>query len=214
MDDPASNFLLLLAGDEVVQGSTTLIKIAGKLVAVLFFVGANAFFVGAEFALVSVRRTRLEARAAAGSRRARAALRLIRDPTFFISATQLGITIASLALGWIGEPTVAGLLQPVASQIASAGRAGYVAHLLAIIIAFAAITFMHIVLGELIPKMFALERAEGLALFSARPLELFAKVFRAPLWIFNRTGATLGRLIGLKSSRNTRLFTAKLSCAN
>src|SRR5260370_5072371 len=200
MDDPASNFLLLLAGDEVVQGSTTLIKIAGKLVAVLFFVGATASFVGAEFALLSVRRTRLEARAAAGSRRARAALRLIRDPTFFISATQLGITIASLALGWIGEPTVAGLLQPVASQIASAGRAGYVAHLLAIIIAFAAITFMHIVLGELIPKMFALERAEGLALFSARPLELFAKVFRAPLWIFNRTGATLGRLIGLKSS--------------
>lgn len=200
MDDPASKTLLLWAGDFAGQGSITLIKIAAKLFAVLFFVGANAFFVGAEFALVSVRRTRLEARAAAGSRRARAALRLIGDPTVFISATQLGITIASLALGWIGEPTIAGLLQPVAFQIASAGRAGYVAHLLAIIIAFAAITFMHIVLGELIPKMFALERAEGLALFAARPLELFARVFRAPLWIFNRTGATLGRLIGLKSS--------------
>jgi CBS domain containing-hemolysin-like protein len=200
MDDPASKTLLLWAGDFAGQGSITLIKIAAKLFAVLFFVGANAFFVGAEFALVSVRRTRLEARAAAGSRRARAALRLIGDPTFFISATQLGITIASLALGWVGEPTIAGLLQPVASQIASAGRAGYVAHLLAIIIAFAAITFMHIVLGELIPKMFALERAESLALFAARPLELFAKVFRAPLWIFNRTGATIGRLIGLKSS--------------
>jgi len=163
-------------------------------------VAANAFFVGSEFALVSVRRTRLEARAAAGSRRARAALRLIADPTSFISATQLGITIASLALGWIGEPTVAALLQPLASSIASQGRAGYVAHLMAIIIAFAAITFLHIVLGELMPKMLALERAEGLALVAARPLELFARIFRAPLWIFNRTGAALGKLLGLKSS--------------
>src|SRR3989475_2091582 len=198
MDDPASNFLALLAGDT--QPSTLLINVALKLFAVLFFVAANAFFVGSEFALVSVRRTRLEARAAAGSRRARAALRLIGDPTSFISATQLGITIASLALGWIGEPVVAGLLQPIAFQIASTGRAGYVAHLMAIIIAFAAITFLHIVLGELMPKMFALERAEGLALLAARPLELFAKIFRAPLWIFNRTGATLAKLLGLKSS--------------
>src|SRR5713101_4642008 len=200
MDDPASSFLALLAGEVAGQGSTTLTMVVAKLAAVLFFVGANAFFVGSEFALVSVRRTRLEARAAAGSRRARAALRLIGDPTSFISATQLGITIASLALGWIGESVVAGLLQPIAFRIASTGRAGYVADLLAIIIAFAAITFLHIVLGELMPKMFALERAEGLALFAARPLELFAKVFRAPLWIFNRTGARLGRLIGLKSS--------------
>ncbi len=198
MDDPASKLLALFAAD--IQPSTTLIKIAIKLLAVLFFVAANAFFVGAEFALVSVRRTRLEARAAAGSRRARAALRLIGDPTFFISATQLGITIASLALGWIGEPTVAGLLQPLALAIASEGSAGYVAHLLAIIIAFAAITFLHIVLGELMPKMVALERAEALALLVARPLELFAKIFRVPLWVFNRTGATLGRLFGLKSS--------------
>lgn len=200
MDDPASSFLALLAGEVAGQGSTTLIMVLAKLAAVLLFVGANAFFVGSEFALVSVRRTRLEARAAAGSRQARAALRLIGDPTSFISATQLGITIASLALGWIGEPAVASLLQPIALQIASEGRAGYVAHLFAIVIAFAAITFLHIVLGELMPKMVALERAEGLALFAARPLELFAKVFRAPLWIFNRTGATLGRLLGLKSS--------------
>src|SRR5437867_10589320 len=152
MDDPASYYFAYLAGGSPFP--TTLIKVAGKLLGVLFFVAANPFFVGSEFALVSVRRTRLEARAAAGSRRARAALRLIADPTSFISATQLGITIASLALGWIGEPTVAALLQPLASSIASQGRAGYVAHLMAIIIAFAAITFLHIVLGELMPKMF------------------------------------------------------------
>ena len=198
MDDPASYYFAYLAGGSPFP--TTLIKVAGKLLGVLFFVAANGFFVGAEFALVSVRRTRLEARAAAGSRRATAALRLTGNPTLFISATQLGITIASLALGWIGEPTIASLLQPIASGIASEGRAGYVAHAFAIIVAFAAITFLHIVLGELMPKMFALERAEGLALFVARPLELFTKVFRAPLWIFNRTGATLGRLLGLKAS--------------
>src|SRR5882762_1165012 len=198
MDDPASYFLPSLIDSAL--HSNTLLKILAKLCAVLLFVGANGFFVGAEFALVSVRRPRLEARAAAGNRRAQAALRLLADPTSFISATQLGITIASLALGWIGEPTIASMLEPIASSIASAGRAGYVAHVLAIVIAFAAITFLHIVLGELMPKMFALERAEGLALFAARPLELFARVFRAPLWIFNRTGATLGRLIGLKSS--------------
>jgi len=198
MDDPASYYFAFLVGGSPFP--TTLIKVAGKLLGVLFFVAANGFFVGAEFALVSVRRTRLEARAAAGSRRARAALRLTGNPTLFISATQLGITIASLALGWIGEPTIASLLQPIALRIASEGRAGYVAHAFAIIVAFAAITFLHIVLGELMPKMFALERAECLALFVARPLELFTKVFRAPLWIFNRTGATLGRLIGLKAS--------------
>src|SRR5258708_23515748 len=198
MDDPASYFQAFLVGEP--QPSTSLIIVVAKLAAVLFFVGANGFFVGAEFALVSVRRPRLEARAAAGSRRAQAGLRLISDPTSFISATQLGITIASLALGWIGEPTVAAMLQPIASSVASAGRAGAVAHVFAIIIAFAAITFLHIVLGELMPKMVALERAEALALIVARPLEIFAKVFRCPLWIFNRPGSTLGRLIGLKSS--------------
>ncbi|MDX6497071.1 MAG: magnesium and cobalt exporter, family [Blastocatellia bacterium] len=198
MDDPAGYFLASLI--DAAPHSDSLLKILAKLCAVLFFVGANGFFVAAEFALVSVRRPRLEARAAAGNRRAQAALRLLNDPTSFISATQLGITIASLALGWIGEPTVASVLEPLAARIASVGRAGYIAHLLAIIIAFGAITFLHIVLGELMPKMFALERAEGLALLASRPLEIFAKVFRWPLWIFNRTGSVLGRLLGLKSS--------------
>ncbi|HLN99061.1 MAG TPA: hemolysin family protein [Pyrinomonadaceae bacterium] len=171
-----------------------------KLVAIAFLVGTNAFFVASEFALVSVRRARLEARAAAGSKNARSALRLLNNPTIFISAVQFGITLASLALGWIGEPTVASLLEPIASRIASEGRAGYVAHGMAIVIAFSTITFLHIVLGELMPKMVALERAERIALFASRPLELFARVFRAPLWVFNSVGSTLGRLIGLKST--------------
>src|SRR6266576_3408176 len=186
MDDPASYSLAILF--EGAEHPTSLITVLTKLLAVLFFVVANGFFVGAEFSLVSVRRTRLETRAAAVIARAQAALRLINDTTFFISATQLGITIASLALGWIGEPTVATLLEPIAAAIEPPGRAAYIAHVLAIVIAFAAITFLHIVLGELMPKMFALERAEGLALLFARPLELFAKVFRPFIFVFNRGG--------------------------
>jgi CBS domain containing-hemolysin-like protein len=171
-----------------------------KLVAIALLVVTNGFFVASEFALVSVRRARLEARTAAGSKNARAALRLLDNPTTFISAVQFGITLASLALGWIGEPTIAALLEPIASSIASEGRAGYVAHVLAIVIAFSLITFLHIVLGELMPKMVALDRAERIALFCSRPLELFAKIFSAPLWIFNSVGSALGRLIGLKST--------------
>src|SRR6185437_14271964 len=142
----------------------------------------------------------IEARAAAGSKNARAALRLLSNPTIFISAVQFGITLASLALGWIGEPTIAQLLHPLASSIASQGRAGYVAHVMAIVIAFSIISFLHIVLGELMPKMVALERAEPVALFTATPLELFARIFSAPLWLFNTVGSKLGRLIGLRST--------------
>lgn len=171
-----------------------------KLIGIAFLVSTNGFFVASEFSLVSVRRARIEARAAAGSKNASAALRLLDNPTVFISAVQLGITLASLALGWIGEPTIALLLHPIAERIASAGRAAYVAHLMAIIIAFTVISFLHIVFGELMPKMVALERAERVALFTARPLELFAQIFRAPLWLFNAAGSKLGRLIGLRST--------------
>ena len=171
-----------------------------KLLAVVFLVGANAFFVASEFALVSVRRTRLENRAAAGSKRAQAALRLLANPTFFISAVQLGVTLASLALGWLGEPTIASFLEPLAYAVAPEGRAAYVMHLLALIVAFSAISFMHIVLGELTPKMVALERAESVALLFSRPLEIFGTTFRPILWALNFAGSALGRLLRLKSS--------------
>jgi CBS domain containing-hemolysin-like protein len=200
MDEPASYFLALFLDENIAHESVTLVEALLKLGAVFLLVIANGFFVGSEFALVSVRRPKLEARAAAGSKSASAALRLLDEPTIFISATQLGITLASLALGWIGEPTVAALLLPVAERIATGGWAGYIAHGTAIAIAFALITYLHIVIGELMPKMTALERAERLALIAARPLELFAKVFRPLIWIFNKTGTKLGKLFGLKSS--------------
>ncbi|MGI9036916.1 MAG: hemolysin family protein [Pyrinomonadaceae bacterium] len=198
MDEPASSFLLLL------QSETNLISPAAQaileLLTMLALVLLNAFFVASEFALVSSKKTRLEAKAADGSKGAQAALRLLENPTLFISAVQLGLTLASLALGWIGEPTVAKLIEPVAEKIASEGTVGYVVHITAIVISFAIVTFLHIVLGELVPKMFALERAEIYATFAAPPLELFAKIFSPLLWIFNKVGGGIGKVIGLKAS--------------
>jgi CBS domain containing-hemolysin-like protein len=171
-----------------------------KLFGVAALIATNAFFVASEFALVSVRRTKLESRASGGSKAALSALRLLEKPTIFISAVQFGVTLASLALGWIGEPTIALFLSPVASAIVPAGRAGYVAHILALVVAFSVISFLHILLGELVPKMVALERAEAVALFASRPLEIFARVFQTPLWVLNKCGAALAHLIGLKST--------------
>src|SRR4051812_44120299 len=119
MDEPASYFLTLLIDEGMQHAPVTFGEAFLKLGAVLLLVLANGFFVGSEFALVSVRRPKLESRASTGSRSAAAALRLLDEPTIFISATQLGITLASLALGWIGEPTVAALILPLAARIAS-----------------------------------------------------------------------------------------------
>lgn len=199
MDEPDSFFSILALGFISIEAAP-ITGASFKLLAVAALVLANAFFVASEFALVSVRRAKLEGRAAAGSGPARAALRLLNNPTLLISATQLGVTLASLALGWAGEPTIAGLLEPIVTKLAPGGLVAYIAHVMAIVIAFSLITFLHIVLGELMPKMVALERAESVALFCARPLEIFARVFSPLLWIFNKTGSALARLIGLKSS--------------
>src|SRR5215472_4304122 len=107
MSEPDSYYGLLQFAIILFGGSVFLTSVFLKLLAVGALVAANAFFVASEFALVSVRRTRLETRLSAGSKRAGAALRMLNNPTLLISATQLGVTLASLALGWTGEPTVA-----------------------------------------------------------------------------------------------------------
>src|SRR5215213_4443002 len=126
------------------------------LLTVLFLVLANGFFVASEFALVGVRRSRVETLAANGHRGARRLLGLLDDLNAYISATQLGITMASLALGWIGEPVVAHLLEaPLAGRVSETAL-----HTISFAVAFVLITFLHIVLGELAPKTMALEMAE------------------------------------------------------
>jgi len=201
MDEPARYLCILLFSEAALPESVTFTEAAVKLSAVLILVVLNGFFVGAEFALVSARRAKLEARAEAGGKSARIALNLVDNPTTFISAVQLGVTLASLALGWLGEPTIAALLFPTAAHIAHEGTTAFaIAHGAAVAIAFATITFLHIVLGELMPKMFALDRAETLAVLVARPLQLFARVFSAPIWVLNKTSTALGRLFGIKTS--------------
>jgi hypothetical protein len=184
MDEPDSYLTALQNGGFFFMGSMLPAGAFLKLLAVATLVVANAFFVASEFALVSVRRTKLEERAQGGSRGAQAALRLLDNPTLLISATQLGVTLASLALGWAGEPTIAALLEPIAYKFTSSVSAVYVAHIVAIVIAFTVITFLHIVLGELMPKMVALERAEPVALFCAATRTL-ARFSARPL-IFNK----------------------------
>lgn len=201
MDDPACSFLLLFQNTESLT-PITLAEAVFDIFIIFIIVGLNAFFVASEFALVSVRRTRIQKLADDGSGGGgpAAVLRLLDNPTLFISSVQLGVTLASLALGWVGEPTIAEILFPAAEALTGEGKAAYFAHGAAIVVAFSIITFLHVVLGELVPKMFALDKAEKFALFAARPLEWFAKIFSPILWILNYAGRLVGKVIGISSS--------------
>jgi len=166
------------------------------LLAVALLVVANGFFVAAEFALVAARRSRIEQLAAEGNMSAKLASKLIRHLDAYIAACQLGITIASLALGWIGEAALAGVIEPLLHPVV--GRfAPATAHAVAIAVAFTIITALHIVLGELAPKGIALQRPEGTALWIARPLHLFYIALRWPIVGLNAVGNAVLRVIGL-----------------
>jgi CBS domain containing-hemolysin-like protein len=167
-----------------------------NIIIIILLVLANGFFVASEFALVGVRRSRIATLADSGNARAKLLLRLIDNLNAYISATQLGITMASLALGWIGEPVFAHLLEaPLRGLVSDAVR-----HTIAFAIAFTVITFLHIVLGELAPKTLALERAERTALTIALPMHWFYKVFRWPIRLLDWAGTRTVRLFGLHPS--------------
>jgi CBS domain containing-hemolysin-like protein len=171
---------------------------------VFFLVFANGFFVASEFALVGVRRSRIEMLVARGDRRAERLLMLLNNLNTYISATQLGITMASLALGWVGEPVFAHLLEaPLRGRVSD-----LTLHTISFAIAFAIITFLHIVLGELAPKTLALERAEKVALAVSWPMEAFYKVFRWPIRMLDWSGTKVVRLFGLHpSGEHTSVYT-------
>jgi CBS domain containing-hemolysin-like protein len=166
------------------------------LLTAVMLVLANGFFVASEFALVGVRRSRVETLARDGNRRAQRLLGLIDNLNAYISATQLGITMASLALGWIGEPVFARLLEaPLEGRVSDAVR-----HTLGFGLAFTVITFLHIVIGELAPKTLALERAEKVALAIAWPMEAFYRIFYWPIRLLDWAGTGTVRLFGLHPS--------------
>jgi CBS domain containing-hemolysin-like protein len=161
------------------------LEIGGGLLAVLVLVLLNGFFVSAEFALVTVRRTRVQQLVAESRPGAGNVDDAVRHLDSYIAACQLGITIASLALGWVGEPALAGLLDPILGAVG--------AHTLGVAIAFALITTLHVVAGELAPKGVALQYPEQVAIAVAGPLRLFRAVFRPGIWALNEAGWLIAR---------------------
>jgi len=179
-------------------------EIAVRLAAVLALVFANGFFVAAEFALVTVRKTRIDQLIAEGSSLARPVRRALSDPERYIAATQLAITMTSLGLGWIGEPAVASVIQPALALLPGEMRT-LTAHSIAVAVAFALITALHIVLGELAPKTVALQHAERTALVVGRPTEIFMRVCWPFIVLLNGTGRAVVRLLGLKPPSGSSL---------
>jgi putative hemolysin len=175
-----------------------------KLVAVAFLVFANAFFVAAEFALVSVRRTRIHELVANGSSSARWVEKVIQDPDRFIAATQLGITLASLGLGWIGEPALSNLLMPIIKLFPTSIETE-VAHSLSAGLSFAVITFLHVVIGELAPKSIALQNPERTSLAVAQPTAWAEVIFRPAIWLLNGAGNGLLRLLKIQPAAGHEL---------
>jgi CBS domain containing-hemolysin-like protein len=181
-----------------------LLLVALKLVAVALLVLMNGFFVATEFALVKVRSTQLESLVAHGHRRARMARHLTRHLDAYLSACQLGITLASLALGWIGEPVFAVLLQPFYGAFGIDGpeHAG-LRHTLSIGVGFSVITFLHIVVGEMAPKSLAIRLPKEISLWIAYPMHWFYIVMYPFIWVLNESALLLLRWIGIQPASET-----------
>jgi len=166
-----------------------------NITVVLLLVAANAFFVACEFSLVAVRPTRIQQLKEAGDPRATGVETLLKDLGRILSGVQLGITMASLALGWLGEVTLAGLFEPLLVAVAGTW-ASAVAHTMAVTIAFLLITTLHVVLGELVPMSTALQRAEKVALVIARPMAVFMLAFGPLIRFFDGASNALLRTMG------------------
>jgi CBS domain containing-hemolysin-like protein len=173
------------------------------LLAVLVLVFLNGFFVAAEFSLVKVRETRISELVADGSRRARVAHNLVSNLDAYLSAVQLGITMASLGLGWVGEPALSHLLQPPLRLVGLTSDTAL--HTASAIFAFAVITFLHIVIGELAPKSLAIRRSEPTALWVAAPLRWFYVVFLPVIWLFNSAALGLLKLLRIEPATEAEL---------
>ena len=195
MDELPSTWLSLVIAEGDAAVSYSLGGIAIKLLSVLLLVAANGFFVAAEFAFVGVRSSRIETLVAQGSTAAKRLMQLLQNLNAYLSACQLGITLASLALGWIGEPAIARLLERPLS-----GFSDTVRHGIAFAIAFAIITSLHIVLGEQAPKLMGLASAERVALAVALPMQLFYRVFSLPIRALDWASVRTVQLLGIKAT--------------
>nr|WP_181537721.1 hemolysin family protein [Anoxybacillus calidus] len=166
-----------------------------NLFMVALLIALTGFFVASEFAIVKVRSSRIDQLISEGDKRAVAAKKVISNLDEYLSANQLGITITSLGLGWLGEPTVERLLFPLFEEFHLSES---LSHLLSFVIAFASITFLHVVVGELAPKTLAIQKAEAITLFTAKPLIWFYKIMYPFIWALNNSARIVTSLFGLK----------------
>ena len=203
MDDPASSILLFFAAETAIEPASWL-SIALKIFAVIVLVLLNGFFVAAEFAYVGVRRSRIEALAAEGSKAAKRLLNLLDNLNAYLSASQLGITLASLALGALGEPVVEAILGGFLSQyLPESAR-----HIVSYGIAFLIITSLHIVIGEQAPKLFGLQLAEKVAMGTALPMQIFYKIFKPLIHLLDWASAKTVKIFGLHAdSEHASIYT-------
>ncbi|MDF2960182.1 MAG: rane protein [Paenibacillus sp.] len=171
--------------------------IALNVFIVILLVLLNGFFVAAEFALVKVRQTRLQQLHNEGVGKAKYALTVTKKLDVYLSATQLGITLASLGLGWVGEPAISHLIVDPLFHLLDIDNAWF-SSALSVFIGFMTITFLHIVLGELAPKSLAIQKSEQTSLWLSAPLLFFYKLFFPAIWVLNNTANRLLRIIGIR----------------
>ncbi len=174
-----------------------------EIIVVIILVFANAFFVAAEFAIVKVRTTQIQP-LADKQKKAKVALKVISHLDEYLSATQLGITITSLGLGWIGEPVTAKILEPVFQLLGITNPA--VSHTISLTVGFIIITMLHIVLGELAPKSMAIRFSKATTLFVALPLQLFYVIFKPAIWVLNNLANLILRAIGVQPVTESERF--------
>lgn len=173
-----------------------ILDVAFKIGVVLFLVALNGFFVAAEFALVKIRETQLAPLVEKGHKRALVARRILSNLDAALSATQLGITLASLGLGWVGEPIFAKLLEPLLEGMNI--ESAKLRHTISFAIGFATITFLHIVVGELAPKSMAIQKPLNVSLWVALPMEWFYKISFPLIWVLNNTALWMLRQVGVE----------------
>ncbi|MCB0878357.1 MAG: HlyC/CorC family transporter [Thermoleophilia bacterium] len=165
-----------------------------SLVAVIVLIALNGFFVAAEFALVSVRRTRIQELSDEGSRRASMVKAALDDINQYVSTAQVGITICSLSIGFLGEPAVAALLEPSLGSVLS----GQALHVVSFVLTLTILTYFHVVLGEVAPKNMALQKAERIALFAIPMISFLRRAFSPLVWVFNGTADAVLRMLRIE----------------
>ena len=201
MDDPASLFLFFTLQTAAIDSSVAIIL--AKIFSVIILVFVNGFFVAAEFAFVAVRKSRIETLAAEGKTSAGRLLEILNNLNPYLSASQLGITLASLGLGALGEPVVEAILGGWLANLPESAR-----HFVSYAIAFFVITSLHIVLGEQAPKLFGLAMAERVGMLTALPMQIFYKVFKPFIHALDWASAKTVNLFGLEaSSEHASIYT-------